>query len=106
MATEIEIQNFKKILHDEFGQNDELDKEFDEYLEVLNKIQPTGSVDELTKNPEIVSFFNSKSFPTELLEYVVLHLDPGLSTCEEAFKEGLRLSQEFDRMKQALQTVS
>ena len=56
MATEIEIQNFKKILHDEFGQNDELDKVFEEFLEVLNKIQPAGSVDELSMNPEIVAF--------------------------------------------------
>ena len=57
MATEIEIQNCRKFLHDEIGQNDE-------FLEVMKKIQPTGSVDELSKNPEIVAFFQSKNFPS------------------------------------------
>ena len=102
MATEIEIQNCKKILHDEIGQNDESDKVFDEFFEVLKKNQTTGSVDELSK--EIVTFFNSKNFPTELLEYIVLNLDPGLSTLEEGFKEGLRLGREFE-MKNAFITA-
>ena len=95
----MDIQNCKKILHDEIGQNDELDKVFEEFLEVLNKIQPAGSVDELSMNPQIVAFFQSKNVPIELLEYVALNLDPGLSTVEEGFKEGLRLGQEFGRKK-------
>ena len=89
MATEIEIQNCKKILYDE------LEKVFDEFLEVLTKIQPVGSVDELSMNPEIVAFFQSKNFSIELLESVALHLKPGLSKVEDAFKEGLLLGQEF-----------
>ena len=93
MATE--IKNCKKILYDEFGQNDELEKLFEDFLEVLIKIQPAGSIDELSMNPEIVAFFQSKNFPSELLEYVAIHLDPGLSKVEDSFKEGLLLGQEF-----------
>ena len=94
----------KKIMHDELGQNDEIDKAIDECFEFLNKIQLTEPLDKLPKNPEILAFFQSKNVQIELLEYIVLNLDPGLSTLEEGFKEGLRLGREFE-MKNAFITA-
>ena len=99
MATAEQVQNCKKILHDEIGQIDGVDELFDELLEVMNKIRPFMSFDGLSLNPEFVAFLQSKNQPTELLGYLALHLDPGLSTFEDAFKEGLRLGQEFGRKK-------
>ena len=91
MATEIEIQNFKKFLRNEFDQTEQMENDFDELVEILNKIQPAGSVDE----PEIVAFCQSKDIPIKLFEFIDLHLDPGISTFEEAFKEGMLLGLDF-----------
>ena len=81
----------KKIMHDELGQNDEIDKAIDECFEFLNKIQLTEPLDKLPKNPEILAFFQSKNVQIELLEYIVRNLDPSNKTCEEAVKEAIRL---------------
>ena len=97
----MDSQIYKKIFHDKFGQNDKIDKEIDEYIEFFNKIKLPGSVDELTKSPEIVAFLNSKNFSTELFEYFVQHFDPSRCTCEEeAFKEGLLLEKKWSMKKE------
>ena len=97
----MDSQICKKFFHDKFGQNDEMDKEIDEYIEFFNKIKLPGSVDELTKSPEIVAFLNSKNFPTELLEYFVQHFDPSLFTCQEdAFEAGLLLEKKWTMKKE------
>ena len=82
MATEIEIQNFKKFLRNEFDQTEQMENDFDELVEILNKIQPAGL--------EIVAFCQSKDIPIELFKYVghgintfeegMLFLDPGICT--------------------------
>ena len=96
MATKSEIQKCKKILFDEVGQNDELEKSFDEFFEIMKKIKPTESIDELTMSPEIVAFCKAKNIPHEILEYFALNFDPAVPrTCEECFKEGLSLGREF-----------
>ena len=81
----MDSQVIKKILHDNI----------DEFFESLKKIQIPESVDELPKNPEIVDLFNSIGVSAELLEYLLHNLDPSNKTCEECFKEAIRLEQEF-----------
>ena len=97
MATEIEIQKCKKILFDEFGQNDKLDNFIDEYFEVVKKIigprcnSPSEFID------EIAAFYRHKISPEYMgyLKKEIPNLDLDNLTSEEAFKKGLRLSQEF-----------
>ena len=83
MATKIEIQNFKKFLRNEFDQTEQMENDFDELVEILNKIQPA--------EPEIVVFCQSKDIPIELFKYV----GHGIKTFEEAFEEGMLLGFEF-----------
>ena len=76
MATAVQIQNCKKILYEEIGQDDV----FDEFFElIMKKIKPF----ELWKDPEIVAFARQKNIPIDDL------LSP---TLEEAFRSGIRYS--------------
>ena len=97
MATEIEIQKCKKILLDEFGQNDELVNFIDEYFEFMEKIigpscnSPSEFID------EILAFYRHKISP-EILVYLnkeILNFYDVNLTTEEAVKMGIRLGQEF-----------
>ena len=82
-------------MHDEYGQNDEMDKEIYEYFDFVNKNQIIGSFDELVKSPEIVAFLKSRNYPTELYEFIVCNFDRSIKTCEEAVKEGIFLRNAF-----------
>ena len=91
MATAVQIQNCKKIIHDE------IDKEIDEYFDFANKNQIYGSFDEAAKSPEFLDFLFSRNYPYELYEYIVCKFDRSIKTCEETVKEGIRLRKEFDK---------
>ena len=86
----------KKIMHDEYGQNDEMDKKIDEYFDFFNKNQISGSFDEVVKSPEILAFLYSRNIPYELYEYFVHNFD---RIIKEAVKEGIHLRKEFYKDK-------
>ena len=83
MATAVQIQNCKKIFHEEVGQNDI----FDKLIELsLSKIKSYKSADELFKDPEIVAFCKSKNLPSPDID--VETLPPSITSFEEAFRYG------------------
>ena len=86
-----------KIMHDEYGQDDGMDFEIDEYFDFFNKNQISGSFDEVIKSPEILAFLYSHDILYELYEYVVLNFDRSIKTIEDAVKEGIRLKKEFKK---------
>ena len=98
MATAVQIQNCKTIMHEEaLYQFDEID----ELIElVMSKITTYMSVDELFKDPEIVAFCQSKNLSTDFV--VNVNIPPGITSFEEAFRYGFRRSLPFEiRSKKA-----
>ena len=88
MATAVQIQNCKKIFHEELGQDDV----FDELLELsLSKITSYKSAKELFKDPEIVAFCQSKNIPNNV------DTTPG-PTLEESFRDEIRRVKRAERM--------
>ena len=89
MATAVQIQNCKTIMHEEaLYQFDEID----ELIElVMSKITTYMSVDELFKDPEIVAFCQSKNIPNNV------DTTPG-PTLEESFRDEIRRVKRAERM--------
>ena len=88
MATAVQIQNCKKILHEEMGQDDV----FDELLELtLSKINLYKSAEELFKDPEIVAFASQKNIPIDV------DISP-VPTLEESFREEIRRFKQAERI--------
>ena len=83
MATAEQIQNCKKIIHDE------IDKEIDEYLDFAKKNQIDIA--------EFLYFLLFRNNKYELCEYIFCKFDRSIKTCDEAVKEGIRLKKEFNK---------
>ena len=94
MATAEQIQNCKKIMHEEIGQDDV----FDELFDLVISKKPTADV---WKDPEIVAFLQAKNLPPIDID---VNIKP--QSFEEAFRYGLKFSY-FDlekaRFKKAYQ---
>ena len=80
MATAEQIQNCKKIMHEEIGQN----YVFYELFDLVMSKNPTADV---WKDPEIVAFLQTKNLPPIDID---VNIKP--PSFEEAFRYGLKRS--------------
>ena len=100
MWSESEIQIFKKIFLDEmccYSQNNKAEKEFDKMFEKLRNLD----FSELHDEEVIDKIFEKFEIPPEPTAFFKDNfvVDPALSP-EEHFKIGMRLCEEFFRIKQ------
>ena len=84
MATAEQIQNCKKIMHEEIGQDDV----FDELFDLVMSKSPTADV---LKDPEIVAFLQTKNLPPIDIDVNIKPLQ-SIKSFKEAFRYGLKLS--------------
>ena len=97
MATAEQIQNCKKIMNEEIGQ----DYVFYELFELVMSKNPTADV---WKDPEIVAFLQAKNLPIDI-DVGKIPIRKNIKSFEEGFRYGLKLSDfelEKERIKKHL----
>ena len=94
MATAEQIQNCKKIMHEEIGQDDFFDELFD--LVISKKLTA-----DVWKDPEIVAFLQAKNLPIDI-DVGKIPIPKNIKSFEEGFRYGLKLELEKARIKKHL----
>ena len=102
MATAEQIQNCKKITHEEIGQDDV----FDELFDLVMSKKLTADV---WKDPEIVAFLQAKNLPIDIdIDVGNITIPQDIKSFEEGFRYGLKRGffvQEMERYERQIRAT-